>query len=168
MILAGKIGKNALVYIGTFLVGFLLHTCVFAHLPLGVVTPNVMLVITASMGLMYGDMVGMVFGLCYGIVIDSFGASYFGTNTLIYLLLGYLNGRFKRFYFGGDLRLPLIFLTFSELIYGSLIYIFSFLVRQRFNPGFYYLNIIIPETIYSLLILVLLYYPLNKTLKWIK
>lgn len=162
-----EIAKNLLVFIGVFVVGFILHTSVLANFPLGVVTPNVMLLITSAFGFMRGGNYGMIMGFFAGLIMDCYYPEYFGLNCLIYLFIGYLNGLFAKLFYGDDIRLPLLLVGMSDILYGIVVYLFLFMARSRFDFLFYLLNIIIPEAVYTLVIFLILYFPLLKILRWV-
>lgn len=161
-----RILRIVAVFVGVFIVANLLHTSIFGNLPLGVVTPNVLLLVTASFGFMQGTGYGMIMGFICGIMMDCYYPEYFGLNCLIYLFIGYLNGLFSRYFYGDDIRLPLLLVGISDFFYGFLVYMFLFLVRQRFDLGFYLINIIIPEAVYTMVVSLILYFPILKVLRW--
>lgn len=162
-----KVAKILAVFLIFLVGGFILHTSVFGRIQIGVVIPNVLLIITSAFGFMKGSKWGMAYGFLAGLMVDSFLPDYFGLNCLFYLLLGYLNGLLKRFFFGDDMRLPLLFVLISDVLYGSAVYVFLFMVRGRFDFFFYFSNIIMPEAVYSVLVFLLLYFPLVWAFRWV-
>ena len=80
-----------------------------------------------------------------------------GFYALVYTILGYLNGFFRKIFYQDDIKLPLILISASDFIYGNIIYIFQFLLRSRFDYFYYLKTIIIPELIYTILITLVLY-----------
>lgn len=73
------------------------------------------------------------------------------------MYIGYTNGKFNRLFFPDDIKLPLLLIFLSDLAYGLLYYITLFLMRSRFQIDFYFLHIILPEIVYTLLMTLLLY-----------
>ncbi len=163
-----KVIKQVVFFLLSLIIGFVLHVCIFQNLVLGVVFPNVFLILTAALGFMYGSIYGMTFGFIAGLLLDSISYDYFGLNCLVLLTIGYLNGLLMKFFYGDDIRLPMLFIGASDVFHGIIIYIFTFLTRQRYDFVFYFLNIIMPEAVYSVLVFILLYAPLYKGLLWIK
>ena len=106
---------------------FILQCSVFNHISLGGIVPNILIIITASFGFMRGQNTGMAVGLVAGLFIDIFFGSPFGFMVLIYTIIGYLNGFFKNIFYPEDIKLPMILITVSELVYCILYYIFKFL-----------------------------------------
>lgn len=147
--------------VGMFLivvVCFLLQSTVLKALELGAIAPNLLLVITAAIGFIGGRKEGMFIGVLCGLFLDIFYGQLFGYYTLIYTLIGYANGFFHAIFYDMDIKQPMFLIATSDLIYGLIQYFFQFLLRGRFEFGFYFFNVIIPEFLYTV-VLILLFYP---------
>lgn len=138
---------------------YLLQTAVFPSLEIAGVKPNFMLIVTASFGFMRGPREGMIVGFISGLLIDIQSGDMIGFYALIYLIAGYVNGVFEQIYFDEDIKLPLLLITGTDLLYGMSVYFLTFLLRSDFNFPYYFNRIIIPETIYTIAI-TLIAYPL--------
>lgn len=151
--------KRKSVSLAIVIICFLLETTVFRHLALASVTPNLLVVVTSSFGFMRGKKEGMFVGFLSGLVLDIFYGvgNMIGFYTLIYTLIGYGNGFFKRLFYDEDIKLPLFLISASELLYGIIMYIMFYLMRSRFDFGYYFRYIIMPELIYTILITLGLY-----------
>lgn len=136
---------------------FLLQTTVFKGLSFGGIVPNLLIVLAASFGFMRGEKTGLVIGFFCGFLVDIFFGSVIGINALIYMHIGYVNGKFNRIFYPEDIKLPLGLILVSDLAYGLLYYIILFLMRGRFNISYYFVYIILPEVVYTLLVTLLLY-----------
>ena len=68
-----------------------------------------------------------------------------------------MNGLFHNIFYPDDVKLPLIMITVSDLVYSFVVYILTFLLRSRFDLGYYFLNIILPELVYTIFIAVIMY-----------
>ena len=93
---------------------FLLQSTVFSRLAFADVRPNIMIVVTASFGFMRGEKGGMAVGFASGLLIDLFWGGMLGFYTLIYTVIGYLNGTFHRMFFDDDIKFPLIIIGISD------------------------------------------------------
>ena len=149
--------KRFLLSVLLIILCFLLQTTIFQWLNFGGIVPNLLIILTASFGFMRGERTGLLFGFFCGLLIDIFFASVLGLNAMIYMYIGYGNGKFNRIFYPEDIKLPLILILVSDLIYGFLYYVTLFLMRGRFNIGYYFMNIILPEMVYTILITLLLY-----------
>lgn len=137
---------------------FLLQCTLFKFISLGGIAPNLLIILTSAFGFMKGRTEGMFVGFFSGLMVDVlFGNGIIGFYTLIYTYIGFFNGMFNRMFFPDDVRLPILLITFSDLIYCFVVYVLTFLLRSRFDFGYYVLHIIIPETVYTIFITILFY-----------
>ncbi len=136
---------------------FLLQSTVFQSLTFAGIVPNLLMILTSSYGFMRGEKEGMVFGFICGMLCDVFFAGVLGMYALVYMYIGFVNGKFARIIYPDDIKLPLVLITVSDLAYGMFCYVFLFLLRGRFHFAFYLLHVIVPEAVYTLLIALLLY-----------
>ena len=128
-----------------------------------------MIVLTASFGFMRGEKAGILFGFFCGMLADIFFGSVIGLYALIYMYIGYANGKFNMIFYPEDIKLPLALIFVSDMAYGFLSYILLFLMRGRFHFTYYLLHIILPEMVYTILV-TLIFYPfllwINKKLEY--
>ena len=80
-----------------------------------------------------------------------------GFYTLFYIWLGYVNGICTKYYYEDYITLPLVLCAMNELAYNFYLYIFSFLIRGRLSFGYYFINIILPETIFTVVTTLVVY-----------
>jgi len=150
-------------------VGFLLQTSVFSNLELAGVGPNILVAITASFGFMKGRRRGMTIGFFCGLLLDLFSGTYFGMMALLYMYIGYLNGFFKKMFFGDDLKLPLTLIGVSDVVYGLIMFLASLVfVDKNLDFLFYLQNMILPEMVYTVLVSIIIYYLILKIDKWLE
>ena len=149
--------KRKIVTIAIILVCFLLESTVFQGLALGSVTPNLLIVVTSSFGFMRGKKEGMLVGFISGLLVDIMFNDLIGFYALIYMVLGYLNGFFRKIFYDDDIKLPLILIAASDFVYGNVVCIFMFVMRSKLHYLYYLKNIIIPELIYTILVTIVLY-----------
>ena len=131
--------KSKVVFFLTVVVCFLLQSTVMDLISIGSVTPNLMLVLCVSMGLMRGRKSGLWTGFLSGLLVDLFFGSIFGFYALIYMYIGYLSGYAHRIYYDDDVKVPM------------------FLLRGRLGLRTYLYRIIIPEMFYTVFITLIVY-----------
>ena len=136
---------------------FLMQSTVFHALAFGNIVPNLMIVLTASFGFMRGEKSGLLIGFFSGFFIDIFFGEVLGFYALLYMYIGYTNGKFNRIFYPEDIKLPMVLITVSDLFYGIICYILLFLMRAKFNIGYYFVHIILPEIVYTTFITIFLY-----------
>lgn len=121
------------------------------------IAPNLLLILTMSFGIMRGRNEGMITGLFCGLLVDVFYNDMIGPYMLIYLLIGYFNGIFHRNYLMEDIMLPIIITLADQIIFETAVYFMKFFLAGRTDFGFYLSEIILPETMFTILMTVLLY-----------
>lgn len=141
---------------------FVLQTTVFQTLSFANIAPNLMIIVVSSFGLMRGRKEGMYVGFVSGLLIDIFCGFYLGIYALLYMYVGYINGFFRKRFYPEDIQQPLILVSASDILSNLVIYIVLFLTRNRYDFGYYLLNVIIPEWVYTMVITVFLYFILLK------
>ncbi|MDD7403070.1 MAG: rod shape-determining protein MreD [Butyribacter sp.] len=147
-------------YISMFfiiIVGFLMQTSIFPNFQLINIMPNILVILTAASGFMFGRKVGIFSGFLCGALMDLMYGSVVGVGIFIYVLIGYVNGIANKLYFKDDLSIPLFAIAISDFGYGIMYYICYFLLRGRTDIFSYLIDIIIPEMIYTTLLGVLVY-----------
>lgn len=154
--------KRKIVIAVIIIVCFLLQCTVFRALEIASVTPNLMIVVTASFGFMRGQKEGLFVGFFCGLLLDFLSGGGLGFYALIYMFAGFLNGFFKRIFFPDEVRLPVILIALSDFGCNLVIYFILFWFRGRFEFGYYLLHIILPELVYTMVVAILLYFILLK------
>lgn len=149
--------KRIILNVLLMLLAFTIQNGVFPLLPFLAASPNLLLILTFSFGFIYGKEAGMWYGLLAGILLDLFYSGPFGFYTLLYIYIGYANGICTRYYYEDYITLPLILSLVNELAYNCYIYVFSFLIRNRLDFLYYFWEIILPETIFTVVATLLLY-----------
>ena len=143
--------KRKVITFFIILISFLLQSMLFVKLKFGAVSPNLLIVVTSSFGFM------RAVGAISGLFVDIFWGQLLGFHTLLYTVIGYLNGSFERLFYDEDIKLPIVLISASEFLYGICIYIFVYMLQGDFAFGTYLFSIIIPELVYTILVTLILY-----------
>lgn len=141
---------------------FVLQTTTFQTLSFANIAPNLLIIVVASFGLMRGKTEGMYIGFFSGLLIDIFFGFYLGVYALLYMYVGFVTGLFQKRYYPEDIKLPLLIISGSDLISNLIIYLVLFLTRKRYDFGYYFGNVIVPELVYTTIITIFLYLLLLK------
>ena len=136
---------------------FILQCTLFKRLSFGGISPNLLLITTTSLGFMRGEKQGLLAGFVSGLFVDIFFGDVIGLYAMLYMYIGYLNGKFSRIFYPEDIKLPLALITLSDLSYGMVCYIVLFLLRGRLNFPYFFFHIILPETVYTIVMSIILY-----------
>ena len=120
---------------------FLLQCTVFRALAFGGIVPNLLIVLTASFGFMRGEKTGLLIGF----------------YALLYMYIGYANGKFSAIFYPEDIKLPITLILCSDFAYGIICYMILFLLRGKFDFQYYLVHIILPEIVYTVVVTLFLY-----------
>ncbi len=138
---------------------FILQTTLFRVVDFGGITPNLLIILTASTAFIKGDKPGLLVGFFSGLLVDIFFGNYIGFFALIYMYIGFIVGKLHVIFFTQNLAIPILIISLADFVFGFVCYVLMFLFRTKFNIGYYMTSIIIPELVYTALIAIF-YYPL--------
>lgn len=150
------------------LIGYLLQSTMIRILPLGGVAPNFLIILTSCFGFMKGKKDGMFVGFISGLIIDILFGGLIGFYALIYMIIGYLNGFFASIFYPEDVKLPVVLITSSELVYCFIVYVFRFLIQGKLRFGYYLLHIILPEIVYTIFVTIIIYKVILNINEWLE
>ncbi len=136
---------------------FLLQSNFTRMFPLLTAAPNLLLIVTFSVGFLKGRMWGMFTGLGCGLLLDAFSGGVLGYYTLAFLYIGYFNGIFTRVLSHDMVVMPVLLCSVNELIYSIYIYVFSFLLFGRVNAFDYIKNLALPELLMTAVATIIVY-----------
>ncbi len=139
---------------------YLLQCTLFNKLALASVSPNLMIILVFAAGFLRGKREGMYVGFFSGLILDLFYGKVIGFYALLYMYIGYLNGSFNNRFYHEDVTLPMGLVFGSDFVFNFFFYVFSFLLRNRLDFGYYLLHIVFPEMIYTVVITLLIYRPI--------
>ena len=106
---------------------------------------------------MRGEKTGLLIGFFSGLLVDIFFGSVIGFYALIYMYIGYMNGKFSAIFYPEDIKLPITLILCSDFFYGLICYIILFLLRGKFDFSYYLVHIIFPEMVYTVVVTLFLY-----------
>ena len=150
------------------LISYLIQSTMIRILPMGGVAPNLLIILTSSFGFMRGKKDGMFIGFISGLIIDVLFGKIFGFYALIYMVIGYLNGFFASIFYPEDVKLPMVLITSSELVYCFMIYVFRFLIQGKLRFGYYFVHVILPEIVYTLFVTIIVYKIILNINEWLE
>lgn len=149
--------KSRVILFFMIIICFILQTTVLHLVSIGSITPNLLLILCVSMGLMRGRKSGMWTGFFCGLLVDLFYGSLFGFYALIYMYAGFFSGYAFRIYYDDDIKVPMLLTAIMDLLYNLAVYILQFLLRGRIGLFTYLYRIIIPEIVYTVFLTVIVY-----------
>ena len=152
--------RRAFVNIVSILFAFAIEKSIFPMIPNLSSAPNLLLIFTFSIAFLYGEREGMLYGLLCGLLMDLFYSGSFGFYMLVFLVIGFLNGLFSRYYYEDFIVLPMILCAFNLLFYDFYIFFFRFYIYGSRDLVFFLRKIILPELIMTLIFALILYMPI--------
>ncbi len=151
--------KRFLFYTAAMLISFLLQVApvrIF-DADMSGVTPDLLLILVVSFAVMRGDRTGLLLGFFSGLLIDLTFGSFVGYHAALLMFLGFFVGILCRSLPRDSLLVYIPIIAVTDVLFEFLNYVFLFLLRARFNLGFYMREVIIPcavlTTVLSLFIL---------------
>lgn len=149
--------KRFIVSAVLIIVAFVLQCTVIKSIALASISPNILIVVVATIALMHGQMEGMVTGFFIGLLVDIQFGDILGLYALIYLVTGFVCGIFTQYYTKDNIKLPMLVFTISEFAYGLIICVLMFILRSEFHLLYYLIHNIIPELVYTVVAAVPVY-----------
>ncbi|MGF0032852.1 rod shape-determining protein MreD [Bariatricus sp. SGI.154] len=149
--------KRKLITFLIIIVCFLLQSSIFHYLSFAAIKPNLLIIVTSSFGFMRGKKEGLFVGFVSGLFADLFWGSALGFNMLLYAVIGYVNGFFRRLFYDDDIKLPIALIGASEFLYGLVTYACMYMLQGDFAFIDYLIHIIMPELVYTILVTLALY-----------
>ncbi|MBE5891285.1 MAG: rod shape-determining protein MreD [Lachnospiraceae bacterium] len=141
---------------------FLLQTTVFQVWAFANISPNLLIIVVSAFGFMRGSREGMIIGFICGLIVDLFFGFYVGIYALLYMYIGFINGLFQKYFYPDDIKLPVLLISLSDVVYNLFTYFFMFMLRGRFHFLYYLKSIILPELVYTMVVAIVLYFVLLK------
>ena len=136
---------------------FILQTSILPMILSSDITPNLMIIVTASYGFMFGDRKGMCIGLVCGLLSDIYFGPLIGFEAGVYAIIGYFSGKFQKILYVEDLAFPLSLIAVCDFVYGLLTFVFLFAMRNRLFMRAFLMQRMLPEMVYTLLAALPLY-----------
>ena len=152
--------RNIIIALLLIIAAFVLQSAVFSKIQILGCAPNLLLILTFVYGYTKDKISGMLMGLFSGLLLDTFSCDVIGYNALILLIIGFISGIWSSYFYSDDLYVPLLLILGSELLYCLLYYVFWFLLRAKFEFGYYLIHVILPEFLLTIIAGVILYKPL--------
>ena len=133
-------------------------TCSYV-LSMGVVAPNLLMIVVCSYALLRGKKEGMYIGFAIGILVDLFFGYYdvVGINAFLYMMIGFMVGLFHEILYLEDILIPISVVGVCDFTYNFIYYIITFLLRNKLDFGYYMRTIIKPEVVYTVFLTIFIY-----------
>ena len=153
--------KRKLTEIGLIILFYLLQVTLGRNIRIGGIMPNFLIILPILFGFYNNRQEGIFTGFFAGLLYDLFFPGLLGFSSLIFVLLGYISGVLGDIFEQHSIVVLIAITAAGTFSYEFLIYIGNFLLHNRIFVPFYITRIILPETVYTVLIMMALYKPLQ-------
>ena len=153
--------KRKLCELGIIILFYLLQVSLCRVIAIGGVAPNLMIILPVLFGYFNGSKEGMYVGFCSGIMYDLFFTDLLGFTALMFTLIGFFSGMLSNRYEEGNFVIPIFLTAGGVLFYEFFVFIGNFLLQNRLILPFFMTRVILPEIVYTVIAMLVLYKPLQ-------
>ena len=145
------------------ILNLVLQSTLFTYIEILGVKPNTALIIIVSYSILRGDVEGSILGFFAGLLQDIYFNEFIGLYALLGMLIGYFCGKPFKSFFRENFFLPMALVALSSLLHQFFVYVAFFLFRARLDLPFYFRTIMLPASVYTVVLAV----PVYLLLYWI-
>ena len=156
--------KKILIHIGlivTFIIIYLLQSIFFNQFTIAGIIPNIFIILMLYIGLYMGRTMGIIYGIIFGIFIDLWIGKTLGFTSIALALIGVISGILDKTFSKDSRLIVLIMGTVCTVIYEIVLYFMQYIVIGINLEILQFIQILLVEVIYNVIIISILY-PLMK------
>lgn len=163
--------KKIMIYILlfiAFLIIYLIQAMFFTNFRIAGVMPNLFVILMLYIGLYMGKSKGVIYGIIFGIFIDIWIGKKLGITSIALAIIGFIGGIFDK-NFSKDSRITVMFMgVICTILYEIVFYLIQYLIVKVNLEIIEFIKIALIETVYNLLLIVILYPLMKITGYWIE
>jgi rod shape-determining protein MreD len=129
--------------------GVIIQTTIISFIQVGNARPDLLLIITVSLALIFGRVAGGSIGFFSGLLWDLLTAQVFGMYTLAKLLTGYIFGTFEKKVFKENPILPIVAFFLATFVHEFILYISAFMLGIHVPFWEMVVHTMLPNAIYN-------------------
>ena len=156
--------KKFLIHTGlviTFIIIYLLQSIFFSEFTIAGIMPNLFIILMLYIGLYMGRTEGIIYGIIFGIFLDLWIGKTLGLTSIALALIGVISGILDKT-FSKDSRLIVLLMgALCTIIYEVALYIMQYMVLSINIEILQFIQILLIELFYNVIIISILY-PLMK------
>ena len=156
--------KKFLIHTGlviTFIIIYLLQSIFFSEFTIAGIMPNLFIILMLYIGLYMGRTEGIIYGIIFGIFLDLWIGKTLGLTSIALALIGVISGILDKT-FSKDSRLIVLLMgALCTIIYEVALYIMQYMVLSINIEILQFIQILLIEVFYNVIIISILY-PLMK------
>lgn len=156
--------KKFLIHTGlviTFIIIYFLQSIFFSEFTIAGIMPNLFIILMLYIGLYMGRTEGIIYGIIFGIFLDLWIGKTLGLTSIALALIGVISGILDKT-FSKDSRLIVLLMgVVCTIIYEVALYIMQYMVLSINIEILQFIQILLIEVFYNVIIISILY-PLMK------
>lgn len=153
--------KRKIYEITLIILFYLLQVSLSRVIAIADIVPNFLIILPVLSGFFHGRNEGIFVGFFSGVMYDLFFAELFGFSALVFIYIGYFSGSFYQKYEKREMLIPIALVMVSDFVYEFLSFIGRFLLQNRLNAGYFLSRFIFPEIVYTIIVVMIIYKPLE-------
>lgn len=154
-----KLSKYFLIFL-LITISYILQTSLLKFLPIFDNGGNLILVFVVCFSFINDTKLAIFTGLFAGIIVDINAGIYMGVYEFIFMYIAYFSSKLGRIFLSNNLNILIIVTGTWELLYNIIVYIFTFLIRQRYYFVDYVVYIMIPDILLTIILVLFAYKPI--------
>lgn len=140
-----------------FFLIYFLQVNIFSAFTIAGIKPNLFVIYILFIGLFANHFAGISFGVICGLIIDLLYGKTIGISAIMLCAIGYLGAYFDK-NFSKENKLTIIFMVIgATIIYEFGSYFLSSIILEFEREYLYFLKIVLIETLYNVLLSIILY-----------
>ncbi|NLW42601.1 MAG: rod shape-determining protein MreD [Tissierellia bacterium] len=142
--------KNKMNLLILIIIGILVQVSIINNGVLFRIYPNIILVLTSYVAQRQGRIIGGLFGLISGILIDVLLSPNLGIKALSYLIIGYVVGIISEFIFEESYRTAIFYVVIGSVFYSIINNFIYFFLSYNINVYLILIDLFKLETIVNI------------------
>ena len=140
-----------------FIITYFLQVNIFSSLTIGGVKPNLFIIYFLFIGLFGNQLIGTLFGIIFGIFLDSVYGSVIGVSAVMFCIIGFLGSYFDR-NFSKENKITIILMIIgATFIFETGKYFLSSIILEYDREFLKFIKIVLIEILYNILLTIILY-----------
>ena len=140
-----------------FIITYFLQVNIFSSLTIGGVKPNLFIIYFLFIGLFGNQLIGTLFGIIFGIFLDSVYGSVIGVSAVMFCIIGFLGSYFDR-NFSKENKITIILMIIgATFIFETGKYFLSSIILEYDREFLKFIEIVLIEILYNSLLTIILY-----------
>lgn len=159
--------KAAASFTAIMILSIVFQTSLMWRFSLGGVTPDLVMILICSIGLLSNEKQGLFAGFFTGLFMDMIFGICLGMYAAIYMCLGFFCGIMRKRINPDDFALPMVIIAGCDLVQNMILFGIRALSAGELHLSYYLKSVIIPQFVYTMLVSVFVYILLGRYVEWI-